>query len=216
MKKDLTEIVCVLDRSGSMSALQQETITKFNEFIKEQREVPGDAQVTVVLFDDKYEVLHQGVDIKELPELTSKEYFARGWTRLNDAIGKTILDVGGRLNKLPEGERPEKVILVVITDGAENYSVEFPGDDGRRKVKEMVEHQREKYSWEILFLGANIDAISTGLGYGAMKNMCANFAASGQGVGSAYSATGSRVKLMRCSSSLSYGDMPDLDDETEK
>lgn len=217
MKQGLTEIVCVLDRSGSMGTLQEETITRFNSFIKEQKDVPGEARVTVVLFDDQYDVLHTTVPLPELPELTNKDYFARGWTALNDAIGKTINEVGGRLDQMAEEDKPEKVIFVIITDGLENQSKEFPGEDGRTKVKAMVDHQRENYQWEFLFLGANIDAVLTGQGYGVMVNMCANFGHTHKGVGSAYAASGKRVKLMRTARSVeAYKAMPNLNEDTEK
>ena len=216
MKQGLTEIVCILDRSGSMGNLQDETITKFNSFIKEQKDVPGEARGTVVLFDDQYDVLHKSIPLPDLPELTDRDYFARGWTALNDAIGKTINEVGGRLNQMVEEDRPEKVIFVIITDGLENKSKEFPGEDGRQKVKAMVDHQRDKFSWEFLFLGANIDAVQVGAGYGVNLNMCANFGGSKKGVSSAYAASGGRVKAMRCMPSEDYKDLHALDEDTEK
>lgn len=217
MKEGLTELVCILDRSGSMGHLVEETITKFNSFIDEQKEVPGDALVTVVIFDDKYEVIHSGVPITELPELTNKEYFARGWTALQDAMGKTINDVGGRINQLPDEEKPEKVIFMVITDGLENQSQEFPGQAGKDKIKEMVEHQTEKYGWGFLFLGANMDAVQVGAGFGFASNMSANYAATGKGLGSAYGASGDRIRVMRCSASpKEYKGLHNLDEDTEK
>lgn len=217
MKKGLTELVCILDRSGSMGSLADETITKFNQFVKEQREVPGEATVTVVLFDDQYEILHKSVPLSELPDLTDKDYFVRGWTALNDAIGKTINEVGGRLNQLPDENRPEKVIFMIITDGHENRSQEFPGEDGRQKIKAMVDHQTEKYGWGFVFLGANMDAATVGASYGVHVNMCASFGHSQKGVGSAYSASGGRVGAMRrATSAKEYKDMHNLNQDTEK
>jgi uncharacterized protein YegL len=216
MKKGLTEIVCVLDRSGSMAPFQVETITKFNNFVEEQKKVPGEALVTVVLFDDNFETLRSGIPIKDLPALSNKEYYARGWTCLNDAVGKTINEVGGRLNAMAEADRPEKVIFVVITDGQENSSKEFPGEDGRKRVRAMVEHQREKYAWEFLFLGANMDAVQVGGLYGVHLNMCANFANTNQGVSSAYAASGQRVARMRCMASQDYAKMDNLDDRVKE
>jgi len=216
MKEGLTEIVCILDRSGSMGSLQEETITKFNAFVEEQKDVPGDALVTVVLFDDQYDVLHASLPLPELPKLTSKDYFARGWTALNDALGKTIAEVGGRLDGMAEEDRPEKVIFMIITDGLENKSQEFPGEDGRLKVKAMVDHQREKFSWEFMFLGAKMDAVQVGGGYGVQVNMCASFGHSGKGVSSAYSASGKRLRAMRCMPSEDYKGLHALDQDTEK
>ena len=216
MKEGLTEIVCVLDRSGSMGSLKADTISKFNEFIQGQRSVPGEALISVVLFDDRFETLHASVPIAKLPDLTDEEYFVRGLTRLNDALGKTINEVGDRLNQMPEEERPEKVIFMVITDGDENDSKEFPGEEGRKKIKATVEHQTEKYGWGFLFLGANIDAIQTGQGYGVNINMCANFGHTSKGLGSAYTASGSRVRSMRCTPAANYVSLHNLDDDTEK
>ena len=217
MKKGLTELVCILDRSGSMGGLVDETIVKFNQFIKEQKEVPGEATVTVVLFDDQYEILHKGIKLADLPKLTGEVYFARGWTAFQDAMGKTINEVGARIDGLPEEEKPEKVIFMVITDGLENRSQEFQGPAGKETIKKMVEHQTEKYGWGFLFLGANMDAVQVGAGFGFAGNMSANYANTGKGLSSAYSASGDRVRVMRCSASpKDYKALHNLDDDTEK
>jgi hypothetical protein len=153
MNSNLTEIIFLLDRSGSMGGLENDTIGGFNAFIENQRKLEGKTLVTGVLFDDKYEVVWNGVEAEKV-KLTAEEYYVRGCTALLDAAGKTILDVGYRLSKTNEEDRPEKVIFVITTDGFENASREFTYG----KVKELIQHQQEKYNWEFIFLGANIDA----------------------------------------------------------
>jgi len=136
MKENLTEMVFILDRSGSMSNLTKDTIGGFNTMIENQKKEDGDAVLTTVLFDDMYELLHDGVNIQDVKELTNKEYYARGMTALLDAIGKTINTVGERLSKTKEENRPSKIIFVITTDGQENSSKEFT----QKQIKEMIEH----------------------------------------------------------------------------
>ena len=136
MKNNLTEIVFILDRSGSMSRLVEDTIGGFNSFIETQKKEVGEAVLTTILFDDQYEILHNGVDIKNVKPMTTKEYSARGMTALLDAIGKTINNVGDRLNKTDDKDKPSKVIFVITTDGQENSSKEFT----QKQIKEMIEH----------------------------------------------------------------------------
>ncbi|GHU05390.1 hypothetical protein FACS1894147_11510 [Spirochaetia bacterium] len=157
MNNNLTEIIAILDRSGSMDHLTGDTIGGYNSFIKGQQDGEGEAVLTTVLFDDKYELLHDRVDVKKVKPITRKEYFARGTTALLDALGKTLRDVGAKLHNTAEAERPGKVIVFIITDGEENASVEYT----KEKVKEMVELQRTTYGWEFIFIGANIDSFST-------------------------------------------------------
>jgi uncharacterized protein YegL len=177
MNRNLTEIVFLLDRSGSMGGLECDTIGGFNAFIESQRQFQGKTVLTTVLFDDRYEILWNGVDAKEVT-LTEKHYFVRGSTALLDAVGKTILDVGYRLSNTREEERPAKVIFVITTDGLENSSREFT----YAKIQELIEHQREKYGWEFIFLGANMDVAREAGSLGiAMENAHA-FEASEDGV----------------------------------
>ena len=189
MRDNLTEIVFILDRSGSMSGLTDDTIGGFNSFIEQQKKVDGEAKLTTVLFDDRYELLHNGVDINEVKPLTRDDYM----TALYDAIGKTINDVGDRLSKTPEDDRPSKVIVVITTDGAENSSVEF----SQSKIKEMITHQTEKYSWEFIFLGANIDSVAVGDSIGIAANRSANYSASDKGVASVYCAMCDTISTYR-------------------
>lgn len=153
MNANKTEIVFILDRSGSMGGLENDTIGGFNAFLREQKKLEEETVVTTVLFDDQYEILWNGIDIKKA-KLTAKEYFVRGSTALLDAVGKTILDVGYRLSQTVENEKPGHVIVVITTDGYENSSREFT----YRKIKELIKRQQVRNGWEFIFMGANIDA----------------------------------------------------------
>ena len=152
MNNNVTEVVFLLDRSGSMAGLESDTVGGFNGFVKRQSEMEGETILTTVLFDDEYEVLWEGIEAGRV-RLTEKEYFVRGCTALLDAVGKTIVKVGQRLSKTSDEHKPGKVIFVVTTDGMENASVEYTYE----KIKGMIQHQKEKYSWEFIFMGANIN-----------------------------------------------------------
>ena len=193
MNQNLTEVVIILDRSGSMRNLAADTIGGFNSFVDVQKKEVGDARLTAVLFDDRYEVLHDGVDIQDVPILTENEYSARGMTAMLDAIGKTINDVGDRLSKTKEEERPGKVIFVITTDGQENSSREFT----KTQIKEMIELQQNKYNWNFLFLGANIDSFSEADSIGISKNLTANYKPSMSGTSDLYDSVSAAVSSVR-------------------
>ena len=160
-EKEMTELVFILDRSGSMGGLEKETIGGFNSILeKQKREKKGDVIVTTVLFDNEYEVLHNRLPINEVKEITDDEYYVRGMTALLDAMGKSIVNLK-EINKTRKNNNT-KVLFVIITDGMENASREFTID----KVKELVELQKKEFKWEFLFLGANIDAIQTAKSFG--------------------------------------------------
>lgn len=195
MDNNLTEIIFLLDRSGSMSGLESDTIGGFNSFVAEQSKL-GDTRLTTVLFDDKYEILHSGVDAKDV-FLTHREYFTRGATALLDAVGKTILDVGLRLSGTPEAARPHKVIFVITTDGQENSSREFSYD----KVNQMISHQRDVYNWEFIFMGANIDVAKESFRLGINPAHAMQYDASDEGTQLMYS----RVNAMVCEMRGSFG-----------
>jgi len=182
MNNNLTEIIFLIDRSGSMGGLESDTIGGFNAFIDKQKQVTGKTVVTTVLFDDKYEVLWNGISAEKVM-LTEQEYFVKGTTALLDAIGKTILDVVRRISKSCIEEQPGKVIFVITTDGMENSSKEFT----YKKVKELIKHQMEKYNWEFIFLGANIDAEKEADSLGIYSDNAYNFNASTEGVKEMYS-----------------------------
>lgn len=194
MDMNLTEIIFLLDRSGSMGGLESDTIGGFNSFIENQNKQEGKTIVTAVLFDDKYEILWNGIDAGKA-RLTNKEYFVRGSTALLDAVGKTILDVGLRLSKTNEKDRPGKVIFVITTDGMENSSSEFT----HKKVKQLIKHQQDKYSWDFIFLGANIDAAKEADNIGICAENAYNYEASKTGVESMYRMACAAVSERRCS-----------------
>lgn len=154
MEKDYCEIVMILDESGSMSDCKSDTIGGVNEFLNNQKRIKGKVNVTLIKFSDYYRIINNATDLDQVAYLDEGNYIPSNTTALLDAVGKTINSTGARLENMAEKERPEKVIFVIITDGLENASREF----SRRQVFEMVSHQRDKYKWEFIFLGANIDA----------------------------------------------------------
>lgn len=178
VKQDYAEIACILDRSGSMSSILHDTIGGFNSFIEEQKKLPGTANVTLVLFDDKYEVPYDAISINDIPSLTTDTFVPRGMTALLDAVGKTINTLGERLSKMAEEDRPSTVVICIITDGQENASKEFTS----QKIKEMITLQEETYSWKIIFLAANIDATDVGESIGIKGASTYNFTANSRGV----------------------------------
>jgi uncharacterized protein YegL len=184
MKENLTEIVAILDRSGSMANLTKDTIGGYNNFIEEQKKLPGEANVTTVLFDNEYTLLHDRVDIKKVLPITEKEYHPMGSTALLDAVGKTINIIGVKLDAMKEEDKPSKVIVLIITDGEENSSVEFSGD----VVKEMVEKQTNIYNWQFLFFGANIDSFAVSSSIGISADHTVGFSATSVGLNSTYDA----------------------------
>lgn len=194
-----TEIVAVIDRSGSMAPIRQETISGFNVFVEEQRRVPGEARMTLVQFDDRYELNFSGVPLGDVAPLNAETYVPRGYTALLDAVGKTIKDVGARLSKQLEHERPSRVVFLIVTDGQENHSRKY----SYSKVKEMVEHQKSQYSWQFIFLGANIDAFGVADDIGVGRGMSINYFASSRGVWNAYKAASRGMAVSRLSADAS-------------
>jgi uncharacterized protein YegL len=178
MKKGLTELVFILDRSGSMCGLESDTIGGFNSMLEKQKNEPGDAIITTVLFDDRYELLHDRINIRGVSPITDKEYFVRGTTALLDAVGRTINKIANAQKHTASNERAENVMFVIITDGMENSSREF----SFKKVREMIERQKNKYGWEFIFLGANIDAIAAAEQFGIHRDRAANYHADSEGV----------------------------------
>jgi len=193
MRQDLTDISIVLDRSGSMQSVKDDTIGGLNAFLKEQQAQPGDANLTLAQFDDLYEIVHDAVPIKNVPELTDKTFVPRGMTALLDAIGKTIVNTGVRLAAMPEDQRPGRVIFVILTDGEENHSKEY--DLGR--INAMIAEQTDKYSWSFVFLGANQDAIKAAMGMGISASHALDFMANSQGVQCAFSSTSRHMSSYR-------------------
>jgi len=178
-----TEIICILDRSGSMITVIDDAIGGFNAFLEGQKKAEGEANISIVLFDDKYEPLVEGVVVQDTEPLNDKVFFPRGMTALYDAVGKAINSTGERLNKLEESERPDKVLVVIVTDGKENNSKEFNGT----QIKDMIEHQKDKYKWDFLFLSSDENAMfdaRNNLGFS--KGNTISFAANGTGSRKSY------------------------------
>ena len=167
----MTELVFILDRSGSMSGLEKDTIGGFNSMLEKQRKEPGDAVVSTVLFDNETEVIHDRVVIADVPNLTDKEYFVRGCTALLDAVGGAIQHIGNVHKYARKEDVPEKTLFIITTDGMENASHHYTYD----KVRNMFERQKERYGWEFLFLGANIDAAAEAKRFGIDESMAANY-----------------------------------------
>lgn len=192
MKNDLTEVVFILDRSGSMSGLEGDTIGGFNSMLKKQREEEGDANVTTVLFDDEIEMLHKRVDIKEIKNITSKDYYVRGCTALLDAIGYSI-NFMINVQKNKKEERAKNVLFIITTDGYENASKEYSYE----KIKKMITYEKERYNWQFLFLGANIDAISTARNFGISKEFASNYVSDEVGTQITYEVMNSAISNCR-------------------
>lgn len=167
----MTELVFILDRSGSMSGLEKDTIGGFNSMLEKQRKEPGDAVVSTVLFDNEIEVIHDRVVIADVPNLTDKEYFVRGCTALLDAVGGAIHHIGNVHKYARKEDVPEKTLFIITTDGMENASRHYTYD----KVRHMIERQKERYGWEFPFLGANIDAAAEAKRFGIDESMAANY-----------------------------------------
>lgn len=193
MRENLTELVFILDRSGSMSGLESDTIGGFNSLITKQQKEEGEAYVSTVLFDDKTEVIHDRVDIQKIEKMTDKEYYVRGCTALLDAVGGAIKHIGNIQKYAREEDRPAKTLFVITTDGLENASRRY----SVKEVKRMIERQKEKYNWEFLFLGANIDAIEVAGKMGISADRAANYHCDSEGTALNYSVLEKAVSRVR-------------------
>lgn len=195
---DVTELVFILDRSGSMDPLAEDTIGGYNSLLKKQKELPGKAMVTTVLFDDQYEVLHNGEDLSKVEPLTSATYYARGCTALLDAVGRTLMDVDAKYKGLADFMKPSKTMVVIITDGMENSSREYTYE----KVKRMISARRG-IGWEFVFLGANIDAEAVAENISIDRNRAARYSANGKAVRKSYEVVEDMAAQVRCNSHIS-------------
>jgi len=189
VKKNLTELVFILDRSGSMAGLEKDTIGGFNAMLEKQRAETGEAIVSTILFDDLSEVIHDRLPLEAVPRLTEKEYYVRGCTALLDAVGSAIHHIGNVHKYAREEDRPEKTLFVITTDGMENASRRYTYD----KVKGMIRRQKEKYGWEFLFLGANMDAAKEAGRLGIAPERSANYHADSVGTGVIYEAVSQTI-----------------------
>lgn len=194
--KNKTDITIILDRSGSMDSVKSDTIGGFNSFLNSQQQNETEAALSLVQFDDQYETLYIDKDIRQADKLTDQTFKPRGMTALFDAIGRTINSVGQRLANLNESERPDKVLLVIMTDGLENASKEFSAE----RISEMIKHQRNNYSWEFMFIGANQDAVLSAQQIGIATAASITYAANAEGTNLAFAQMAKKINDYRVSS----------------
>ena len=199
MKKNLTEIVFILDRSGSMGGLEQDTIGGFNSLIEKQKKEDGEAYISTVLFDHYAEVLHDRVDLNKIKPMTEEEYYVRGSTALLDAVGGAIHHIGNVHKYARKEDVPEKTLFIIVTDGYENASRKYRLDE----IKRMISCQKEKYGWEFMFLGANIDAVSEARKFGISDDMAVEYHSDKRGTAISYIAMNEAVTVCRA-----YGCVP--------
>ena len=212
MKKGLTEIVFILDRSGSMSGLEADTIGGFNSMIAKQKKEDGECLVSTVLFDDMSEVLHDRVKLSDIKLMTDNEYTVRGCTALIDAIGGAIHHIGNIHKYARPEDVPAHTMFIITTDGMENASRRYTSD----RVKEMIERQKERYGWEFLFIGANIDAVETAARYGIDKDRAVNYNADGKGTHILYESVSAAVSNMRAGKPLAANWSKGIDEDYKK
>ena len=198
MKNNITEIVFILDKSGSMAGFESDTVGGFNATVEKQKKEDGIAYVSTVLFDNTCEVVHDRVPISEVKPMTLDDYRVGGCTALLDAIGGAIRHIGNIHKYARPEDVPEHTVFIITTDGMENASMEYSS----RKVKEMIGHQREKYGWEFIFLAANIDAVETAEGIGIRRECAANYCRDSAGVEVTYAAMCDAIMTVRSGGSL--------------
>lgn len=198
MRKNLTEIVFILDRSGSMSGLEGDTIGGFNSMIEKQKNAEGEALISTVLFDNISEVIHDRVSVQNIKPMTREDYTVRGCTALLDAIGGAIHHIGNVHKYARAEDVPEHTLFVITTDGMENASHRYDSE----KVKKMIARQKEKYGWEFLFLGANIDAVETARHFGISEDRAVNYHSDSEGTQLNYEVLSEAICSVRCSAPL--------------
>ena len=208
-KNNLTELVFILDRSGSMSGLESDTIGGFNAMIAKQKKEEGEAYVSTILFDNVSEVLHDRSNLKEIPKMTSKDYTVRGCTALIDAIGGAIKHIGNIHKYARPEDVPAHTMFIITTDGQENASHRFSSDE----VKKMIEIQKEKYGWEFLFIGANIDAVETAARFGIERNRAVNYNADSKGTQILYETLSAPICAMRADAAISDDWSQNIEDD---
>ena len=208
----MTELVFILDRSGSMSGLEQDTIGGFNSMIRKQRKEPGDALVSTILFDNYCEVIHDRVPLNQVPDMTDKEYFVRGCTALLDAVGKSIHHIGNVHKYARREDVPDKTLFVITTDGMENASRSYDYD----RVRKMIQRQKDKYGWEFIFLGANIDATAEAKRFGIDEDRAANYCCDESGTALNYEVISDVVCAVRMGASIDADWKARINEDYEK
>lgn len=209
----MTELVFILDRSGSMSGLEKDTIGGFNSMLEKQRKEPGNAVVSTVLFDNETEVIHDRVSIADIPHLTDKDYYVRGCTALLDAVGGAIHHIGNVHKYARKEDVPEKTLFIITTDGMENASRRYTYE----KVRRMIERQKERYGWEFLFLGANIDAAAEAKRFRIDESMAANYHCDEAGTALNYEVISEAITSVRaCAAPLSSDWKKKIDEDYKK
>lgn len=204
MKKGLTEIIFILDRSGSMESIRLDMIGGFNAFIEEQRKIPTECKVSFYQFDTQHprvETVYEQKVLKEVPLLNTETFVPRGGTPLYEAIATVVKKVGERFANTPENERPEKVLVVIITDGEENSSIGWTA----AQIKQMVQHQEEKYKWEFVYLGANQDAWAVGNTMGVKSSSTLAYVASKGGTEALFMSLSAKTAHYRCADNVTRG-----------
>lgn len=210
MKKELAELVFVLDRSGSMMGLESDTIGGFNSMLAKQKEEEGEANVTTVLFDDQVEIIHDRFPIEAVKPLTNEDYYVRGSTALLDAVGSTVKKIENTQNRLPDELKAQKVIFVITTDGLENSSREYTA----KMIRKMIESHQEQ-GWQFIFMGANMDAVTEAERLGINRRHAVSYRNDSEGVALNYAVAGGILSMMRdCSISADVID-EELDDAFE-
>lgn len=212
MKKNLTELVFILDKSGSMSGLEGDTIGGYNSMLKKQKEISGECVITTVLFDSGYELLHDRIDIRAVRPMTQKDYSVGGCTALLDAIGKTIQKIINVHKSTAADYRAEKVMFVIITDGEENASRDYSST----QIKEMIARQEKQYGWEFIFLGANIDAVETAGRFGIRADRAVDYVPDSKGVELNFCVLGDAVADFRKSGKLSETGLDEIRKDMKK
>ncbi len=211
-ENNITELVFILDRSGSMAGLESDTIGGFNSMIEKQKKQDGTCYVSTVLFDNVSEVLHDRVKLGDISPMTDKDYTVRGCTALVDTIGDAIHHIGNIHKYAREEDVPEHTMFVITTDGQENASHRYTAD----QVKMMIERQKQKYGWEFLFIGANIDAVETARRYGISEDRAVNYNADGEGTQILYESVANAVCNVRANASLGADWSKDINDDYQR
>lgn len=220
MKQNYTDIIIVLDRSGSMQSVKTDTIGGFNRFLEDQQMLPGEARITLAQFDDEYETVLNAVPIKDAKSLNDQTYVPRGNTPLHGAIGRTIEDTGRRFHGMQDHDRPEKVVFLIITDGEENstHKYEWSKPWSASKVKEMIERQTSAYKWHFVYIGANQDAIVNAAKMGIAASNALNYTSNAEGTQKLYRSASANLCALRTnkSDSMSWSKKDREDQEQAK